>query len=353
MNWFYATKDQTQAGPVDETTLSSLLGSGTITAETLIWKQGMASWQPYATVFSPPPQTAVAPGTSRCAECGQAFPPEQLILLAGRPVCGACKPIAVQKFQEGVVSFGSPVDADELWRKVEQRGFDFTIGSVLSRSWNLVKGNLWPCIGVTLLCYLIMMGAGQIPILGLLAVFFVQSQMMAGLSWYFVKQFRGEGATLNDSFEGFRRGFGQQALYMLILMGLFLGVMLIMGVLAAIIVPLISNLGKSGSESMVFGILAIAFIPAIFVMWYLVLCWIFTPLLILEKGLKATAAMNLSRKVVHLRFWKLLGLFLVLGLLGLAGTLALIVGLIFVLPVAFAAISRVYEDAFGDEGPVA
>jgi len=352
MNWFYATKDQTQAGPVDETTLSALLGAGTITAETLIWKQGMASWQPYAAVFSPPPQTMLAPGTTRCAECGQTFPPDQLISLAGRPICGACKPIAVQKFQEGVVSFGSPVDAEELWRKVEARGFNFTIGSVLFRSWDLVKGNLWPCIGVTLLCYLIMMGAGQIPILGLLAVFFVQSQMMAGLNWYFVKQFRGQSATLNDSFEGFRRGFGQQALYMLILMGLFLGVVMIIGILAAIIFPLISGGGKSGSESLIFVIFGIAMVPVVLAIWYLVLCWIFTPLLILEKGLKATAAMKLSRRVVHLRFWKLLGLFLVLGLISLAGLLALIVGLIFVLPVLFAAISRVYEDAFGDEGPL-
>jgi hypothetical protein len=351
MNWFYATKDQTQAGPVDDAALASLLASGTITNETLIWKQGMASWTPYAAIFNPPPQGGS--NATRCAECGQAFPPDQLIMLAGRPICAACKPVALQKFQEGVVSFGNPVDAEELWRKVEQRGFDFSIGSVLSRSWNMVKGNFWPCLGVTLLAYLIMMGASQIPILGLVAVFLVQSQMMAGLGWYFVKQFRGEPATLNDSFEGFRRGFGQQALYMLIMMGIFMGVIFVIAIIAAITIPLLSKGGGSGNESMLIGIFVVVMIPVILAMWYLVLCWIFTPLLILEKGLKATAAMKLSRRVVHLRFWKLLGFFIVLGLISLASLLALIIGMFFVLPVLFAAMARLYEDAFGEQGPVA
>lgn len=215
MNWFYATKEKTQAGPVDQTTLEGLLRSGTISSDTLVWQQGMDAWKPYSTLFGSASSSSAAGGT-RCAECDQEFPPDQLIALAGRSVCATCKPVAIQKLQEGVVSFGSPVDAGELWQKVQQRGFDFTLSSVLSRSWNMVKANYWPCVGVTLLCYLIMMGAGQIPLLGLLAIFLVQSQIMAGLNWYLLKQFRGESATLNDAFAGFRRGYGQQALYMLI-----------------------------------------------------------------------------------------------------------------------------------------
>lgn len=355
MNWYYATKDKTQVGPIDQTALEGLFRSGTITADTLVWREGQPDWLPYSSVLAPSaPAPGSAPSLPRCAECGQVFPPEEMITLAGRTICATCKPLALQKFQEGVVSFGSPVDAEELWRRIEQRGFDFTISSVLSRSWSLVKNNFWPCVGVTLLCYLIMMGASQVPLLGLFAAFFVQPQIMAGLNWYFVKQFRGEEATINDSFAGFRRGYGQQALYMLIVFAIMFGLIILCAVPMALIIPAIakaSNSGGGGSTIYIWIIIGVM-IPIILGIWYIIICWIFTPLLILDKGLTATKAMKLSRRVVQLRIWKLIALFLVLALLSLLGVAALLVGIIFVLPVLFAAISRVYEDAFGEEGPV-
>jgi hypothetical protein len=354
MNWFYTTQDGSQAGPVDETVLEGLFRSGAVTAETLVWKEGMDDWKQYSVIFSGPAPSGLtaAQGGVRCAECGQTFPADQLISLGGRSVCGACKPLAVQKFQEGVVSFGSPADAGDLWDKVQQRGFNFTISSVLSRSWKLVKGNFWPCVGVTLLCYMIMMGAGQIPLLGLLATFLVQPQMMAGLNWYFVRQFRGEPATLNDGFAGFRRGFGSQALYMLILGAIIFVAVLICAVPFALLMPSLSSADSESGSATTVALLFALMIPAVLVIWYFVLCWIFTPLLILDKGLKALPAMKLSRRVVRLRFWKIVGLFIVIGLLCMVSLLALIVGILVMLPVAFATFSLVYEDAFGEEGPV-
>lgn len=353
MNWFYATKDKSQAGPVDESALEKLFQSGVITPTTLVWRQGMESWQPYGSLFSSPPPVAAEPmgaGLVRCAECGQGFPPEQVINLAGRTVCASCKPAAVQKLQEGVVGFGVPADAEELWLRIQQRGFDFTLSSVISRSWELVKGNFWPAVGVTLLCYLIMMGAGQIPFLGILSTFLVQNQIMAGLNWYFLKQIRGENATLNDSFAGFRRGYWQQALYMLIIMGISTAAMFVF------VVPIVAVSAATGAlkseNPAFFGFILLAMIPAMLAIWYFALCWIFTPLLILDKGLKSTVAMKLSRRVVRLQFWKLLGLFLVSGLIALGGMLALLIGLVFVAPLIFAIFSQVYEDAFGENGPV-
>jgi hypothetical protein len=360
MNWFYATKEKTQAGPVDQAALEGLFRAGAITEQTLIWKEGMASWAPYSSVLPLPsaaqPVAVTDSGLARCAECGQTFPPDQMISLGGRTICGACKPVAVQKLQEGAVSFGQTVDPEVLWQQIQQRGYDFTIGSILSRSWKLVTGNLWPCIGVTLLCYLIMVGAQQIPILGLFAMFLVQPQIMAGLNWYFLKQFRGQPATLNDGFEGFRRGYGQQAIYMLIIFAIIFGTVFLCAVPAAIIVPIMASAAEKSGDGVTWILIAVLFVvftPIVLAIWYFMICWFFTPLLILDKGLKATAAMKLSRRVVQLRFWKIFLLFLVIGLMCMLSLLALIVGIIFMLPIAFAALSRLYEDAFGDERPSA
>jgi hypothetical protein len=47
--WFYASQGQ-QAGPVDQATLQQMIGSGQVQPGDLVWRDGMASWQPASTV---------------------------------------------------------------------------------------------------------------------------------------------------------------------------------------------------------------------------------------------------------------------------------------------------------------
>jgi len=37
-----------QAGPVDDLQLQQLAGAGVIRLDTLVWREGMANWQPYS-----------------------------------------------------------------------------------------------------------------------------------------------------------------------------------------------------------------------------------------------------------------------------------------------------------------
>ena len=50
--WYYNLNNQ-QNGPVDEDTIKSLIGSGAVTAQTLVWRAGMERWMPL-------PQTPLA-----------------------------------------------------------------------------------------------------------------------------------------------------------------------------------------------------------------------------------------------------------------------------------------------------
>jgi uncharacterized protein DUF4339 len=43
-SWFFASQGQ-QQGPFPEARLRELIGSGTVTAETLVWSEGMTGWQ--------------------------------------------------------------------------------------------------------------------------------------------------------------------------------------------------------------------------------------------------------------------------------------------------------------------
>jgi uncharacterized RDD family membrane protein YckC len=62
MQWYYATQNQRQ-GPVSDSEFQRLALQGIIAADTLVWRQGMPNWQPYAQIAPtlPPPLLSPEP----------------------------------------------------------------------------------------------------------------------------------------------------------------------------------------------------------------------------------------------------------------------------------------------------
>jgi uncharacterized RDD family membrane protein YckC len=111
MNWYYVEAGQ-QAGPVNDAQLAELVSSGKIASETMVWREGMANWQPYREVspgaapIATPTLTMAAPATptgeeAACAECGRIFHKQDMITYGTVKVCAACKPVFLQKLAEG------------------------------------------------------------------------------------------------------------------------------------------------------------------------------------------------------------------------------------------------------------
>ncbi|MBI3880782.1 MAG: DUF4339 domain-containing protein, partial [Verrucomicrobia bacterium] len=81
MNWYYAEGGQ-QKGPVADAEFDSLIQSGAIRPDTLVWREGLAGWQKLsearpaagAPPLTAPPLTAPpVQGGLLCAECGKIF----------------------------------------------------------------------------------------------------------------------------------------------------------------------------------------------------------------------------------------------------------------------------------------
>src|SRR5690242_12133034 len=112
MNWYYV-EDGKQAGPVDDAQLQQLAQSGKVLPETLVWREGMANWEPFgqATGVNPamptaPPVVGSAPAPLAanevvCAECGGIFDLSNTIQFGNARVCANCKPVFMQKLAEG------------------------------------------------------------------------------------------------------------------------------------------------------------------------------------------------------------------------------------------------------------
>src|SRR6266487_2176628 len=100
MNWYYAEAGE-QRGPITDTELSDLAKAGAIRDGTLVWREGMASWQPYGLVkvaTRPPPPRV---GEVVCWQCGKMFARDEVISIGEGWVCAACKPIYLQRLTDG------------------------------------------------------------------------------------------------------------------------------------------------------------------------------------------------------------------------------------------------------------
>ena len=104
MNWYYSLNNE-QLGPVDAATFDQLVQQGTIGPQTLVWREGMAEWKPLAEAA--PSSNQPAGAGLVCSQCRRAFSEDQMVKLGTGFVCAACKPVALQKLQEGILGDGT------------------------------------------------------------------------------------------------------------------------------------------------------------------------------------------------------------------------------------------------------
>jgi uncharacterized RDD family membrane protein YckC len=128
MRWYYV-EDGQRKGPVEDAEMGQLAAAGTVSSKTLVWRQGMVSWQAYGEVAVEPlasadPDQAGAPGAptgAYCSQCGSSFAPDDMLRFEGVYVCGVCKAAFFQRLKEG-----SPVSKSRRYA-----GFKIRLGAKL------------------------------------------------------------------------------------------------------------------------------------------------------------------------------------------------------------------------------
>lgn len=355
MSWYYAV-GQEQKGPVTDEQLEALAKDGVVTDDTLVWRDGLANWQAYrevrggAAVAAP---VAAAAGGVVCAQCGQTFTADQVVRFGDQFVCGACKPVFVQRMREGASAAprAGSISADQL----AQRDYEVGVGKHLGRGWNLFKEQTGSLIGATVLVYLVLLVVNVIPYLGSLLGLILNGALLGGLYAFYLKKLRNEAAVVGDAFSGFGPRFTQLMLTQIVT-GILSGLCIVPGVMVLVFGLIASGAFGSGGGTtamsagvaVVGGLLTfIGFLGMV----YLSVSWIFALLLVVDKKLDFSKAMSLSRRMVGKHFFGVLWLMIVIGLLSLLGMLACLVGLLVTGPVAFMAIVSLYEEIFRDLAP--
>lgn len=129
MEWYYV-RDSQQDGPHTDEGLKELVRAGVINAETLIWREGMPEWKPLRQAA--PHVASTAGNQVACTECGGVFVESETVPIRDATLCAKCKPLYLQKLQEGVAGHRS-VELERLLKIAKaQRGVNITILSMLA-----------------------------------------------------------------------------------------------------------------------------------------------------------------------------------------------------------------------------
>lgn len=377
--WYYALHGQ-QAGPVDPEALRSLIRQGVVHEETLIWRDGMPDWRPLAQVADAPrplpagapgdpslptsdsplglPSAATAPDSLACAVCQRRFPAEDLITLGGRAVCGDCKPMAVQRLEEGLGWSGEdprhqrplPVDPDALIEEIRSRDYDARLGPLLAKAWAMYRtpGIFWPAIGASALILLIHQASGMVPFVGALIALALQGPLYAGLYLWYLKHVRGGRPPVAEVFSGFSPDFVRYLLTGLLLVVPMLITMILVAIPVGIGVAFFSmnQGGSDGPPALMFIGIGLAVLVVVLVNLYFQVGFGFAVPLAADLKLGPLQAVWTSLRAVNLHFWRVLWLGIVGGIIAILGLLGLIIGVLFTIPIFLFLWMHLYEEIF-------
>lgn len=147
--WYYAAQNQ-QMGPVDEAEFNSLVAAGVVQDDTLVWREGMANWEPYRSVkpaasvttavgLKAAPDAASVPVPAAgvpqaevgfCSECGTPYEFSEMVRFGNAWVCPNCKEILAQRLRAGVPQLGTMQYAG-FWIRVVARIIDAVLLSIV------------------------------------------------------------------------------------------------------------------------------------------------------------------------------------------------------------------------------
>jgi uncharacterized RDD family membrane protein YckC len=150
MSWYYAENNE-RRGPIEDAAFQSMVASGTIKPDTLVWREGLTEWVPCSQASSAASQAAVATvsplavsgmtnsSAAACSQCGRLFPADDMVSYEGRHICAECKPLFFQKLKEGASVAGQREYAG-FWIRFGAKFVDGIILNVAGRLIGLVIG---------------------------------------------------------------------------------------------------------------------------------------------------------------------------------------------------------------------
>lgn len=215
-------------------------------------------------------------------------------------------------------------------------------GECVSKGWEILKPNYFMFFGIGLLVFIL----GCIPVVS----WFLIGPLFVGIYAAMLKQYQGEQADFGIIMSGFSKFVPALVIGILLLLpGIILNTYNL-GLRIAQFLAIFNPNELTAGAATIFGIVSflvniIALIGSII----FGITFTFALPILAEKNLSIMETIKLSAKAGWANFGGLFLLFLLLGLIMIGGILALCIGILFVLPLIYAAITVAYKQVFPDQ----
>jgi hypothetical protein len=185
-------------------------------------------------------------------------------------------------------------------------------GFYLKAGWELFKQNAPGFVGFSVVALIVLVALNGKAGLGQVLAYVIGPPLWAGFLIVAMKLLQDQSTEVNDFTTGFK----------------FILPLLLYSVVSSVFI----SIG-----------LVLFIVPGL----YLVVGYIFTTWLIIDRRLDFWPAMELSRKTVHKHWFEVFGFFLLLCLINLGGLLLLGLGLLVTVPWTLCTLTVAYKDVFG------
>ncbi|WP_394560931.1 hypothetical protein [Aquipseudomonas alcaligenes] len=214
------------------------------------------------------------------------------------------------------------------------RGYDFSIGDLIGEAWQRVKGTKGIIFGGFLVFYVVMLVATTVigaifGVLGLAAETSVTGMIVGQLIVSVLASALTYPFLAGINMVGIRRAADQPVSFNEVFSGLSLFVPLL---ITALIMSVLVYIGT-----------LLLIIPGI----YLGVAYMLAMPLVIERGLTPWQALEASRKAISQHWFKVFGLFLLLGIIMAISMIPLGIGLVWTLPLFIISMGVLYRTIFG------
>ncbi|MBI2516189.1 MAG: DUF4339 domain-containing protein [Opitutae bacterium] len=262
---------------------------------------------------------------------------------AAPPAMGAAPAPAAAPASAPVTPAG-PVDAKAYAEELLARGGSVDVFGCLSQSFHLWTGNFLPLVGVTLLVGLAQAVIGMIPLLGMISGLFLNGVFYGGLYYYYLGKMRGEHREVGDAFAGFTKALVPLMLTSLLQAGLTIAMALMFfAPWIGFVIQVMRHPGAPGALPTLSPLLiGLGGIGAL-VMLFISISWIFSFVLVIDKGLGPWTALAVSWRVVTRNWFSVFFTVLLGAILMMLGLIGLFIGILFTIPLLIGATLYAYE----------
>ncbi|MEM7514760.1 MAG: hypothetical protein AAF388_27780 [Bacteroidota bacterium] len=225
---------------------------------------------------------------------------------------------------------GDPAKFDHLIRE----GYEFKTREYISRGWEILSGSTGSYLGFILVAGVISGIANSIPYVGILVSIAIGGPIAVGTFIFSQKLANGEVARFEHFFDGFQDYVQLTLTYALYMILAFSPMFL---------TSLIIGYDFYAPDPSLIPVIMLVMIPSM----YLILAYSFALPLVVFERMSAWNALELSRKIITKRWFSFFLFLIALSFIQVLGLLALVIGLLFTIPLYYTSMYAAYEDIIG------